>query len=255
MMGERMVGPAGQLSGQLLNDRYQVGTLLQSTAPQARRARTCCYEALDRKTGHQVFVKAVDFRHEDAASDPLWLEKMVRGLNNEIAIAELCKGLSRVARIIDKFKVTLGRDAIHCLVFVHEGESAHHLTGLIPRLRVLHGITAGLRQLHGRRVAHHDAAFRNTLIADSGRIRVCDFSAATCRDLSSPPHDEEGVIGAIHVAPPEAFYGYLHPDWQVRLTAVHWLGRQGLSAAPSLGAPEPNNASPSRAMLDARGAE
>lgn len=212
--------PATQsLSGRTLMDgRYLLMEQISATDPQEERARTACYRAVDNANGEALFIKAIDFRHEDAASKTDWLEEMVRQFNNEKAIAKLCRtrSLSRVTKFTDEFKEQIGSEIVHCLVFEHVGDDCTAIEDTAESCTVLHGIAAALKQLHSNGIAHHDPAFRNALQAASGPLVLCDLGSATCLDLPKPPHDSRFVIGSVDLAPPEALYHFEHPDRRIR---------------------------------------
>ncbi|GJM09052.1 MAG: hypothetical protein DHS20C11_13280 [Lysobacteraceae bacterium] len=215
---------ADALVGETLNGRYKLLEELATVQPDGeRRSRTGCYHAVDTKNGDKaVFVKAVDFRHEDHAGDVDRLQNMVQEFVNEREIASRCKTLSRVVSILDHDKAKIFGNIVHYLVYDFEKNRSRspipaHQTP-VERVKTLHGIAAALRQLHTNGIAHHDLSFRNTVQGNAcGRTKICDFgSASFVRSSGSVPHDEYPVIGAVDVAPPEAQYGYKPLDSRVR---------------------------------------
>jgi serine/threonine protein kinase len=84
------------------------------------------------------------------------------------------------------------------------------------RLRSLHHVATGLRQLHMRGIAHQDLKPSNVLVyAGGSESRVGDLGRA-CDQHVPAAHDELPLPGDRSYAPPEQLYGFMLPDWGAR---------------------------------------
>ena len=144
-------------------------------------------------------------------------------------LARRCVGLSRVVTALDDGSLTLpgyAQGVVSFIVFERaEGDIRRVLNvedrvELATRLRILHNMAAGVRQLHAREVAHQDVKPSNALVfgEESSPIRhakLGDLGRATDRNASSP-HDDLPIAGDPSYAPPEALYGAVPTDFGPR---------------------------------------
>ena len=82
------------------------------------------------------------------------------------------------------------------------------------KLRSLHSVAVGLKQLHGIDVSHQDLKPSNVLLF-GGESKIGDLGRSTCRTLDSPLK-REAFSGDYSYAPPEILYGVHEPDWRKR---------------------------------------
>jgi serine/threonine protein kinase len=131
--------------------------------------------------------------------------------------------MDRIVKAIDDGTATvdnspLGR--VPYLVFeLAEGDVRHHLNQLTAvdvawRLRSLHQVATGLRQLHHGGIAHQDLKPSNVLIFDKDS-KLSDLGRAAHRETAGPC-DELAFAGDMSYAPPELRYGQIDPDWSRR---------------------------------------
>jgi serine/threonine protein kinase len=90
------------------------------------------------------------------------------------------------------------------------------------KLRALHHITTGLKQLHGSDVVHQDLKPSNVVVFDSGSdnqtSKLADLGRAS-RSNAHCPFDELPWAGDVNYAPPEVFYSFYEVDWHKRRIA------------------------------------
>ena len=95
-------------------------------------------------------------------------------------------------------------------------------TGLAWRLRSIHHVTTGLKQLHAADVVHQDIKPSNVLVFDSqtnNRVsKLADLGRAS-RSTGYSPFDHMDWAGDPKYAPPEVHYGFILPDWHQRRIA------------------------------------
>jgi serine/threonine protein kinase len=86
------------------------------------------------------------------------------------------------------------------------------------KLRSLHSVAVGLKQLHGIDVSHQDLKPSNVLIFHD-ESKIGDLGRSTTLALASPLRDQ-AFAGDWSYAPPELLYGMHEPDWRKRSFAT-----------------------------------
>jgi serine/threonine protein kinase len=109
------------------------------------------------------------------------------------------------------FEVADGGDVRSHLSFSSTLESAW-------KLRSLHSVAVGLKQLHGIEVSHQDLKPSNVLLFKD-ESRIGDLGRSICLALE-PRLKDAHFLGDIHYAPPEILYGVHEPDWRKRAFAA-----------------------------------
>jgi len=163
-------------------------------------------------------------------SDPLHaLAEASRIYEFERDLARDCRSLSRVITTIEDG--TLNRagyliSMVHYIIFeVAEGDIRRVMDyssdlDSAAKLRIVHNLASGLRQLHGIEVAHQDIKPSNTLVfpphLGAERVtKVGDLGRATV--LGRPAdHDNFDVAGDRTYAPIDALYGSIPSEFAAR---------------------------------------
>jgi eukaryotic-like serine/threonine-protein kinase len=86
------------------------------------------------------------------------------------------------------------------------------------RLKSLHDISIGIRQLHKIEISHQDLKPSNILVFDTSS-KIGDLGRSVCR-LVNGPYDEMCFSGDFTYAPPEIMYKYFEKDWSKRVFAT-----------------------------------
>lgn len=86
------------------------------------------------------------------------------------------------------------------------------------RLKSLHDIAVGLKQLHAIDVSHQDVKPSNILLFKS-ESKLGDLGRSLCKDFMSP-YDDLHFTGDLNYAPPEIMYKYFDTDWNRRVFAT-----------------------------------
>jgi len=226
--------PAKLLEGMVLEGGWTVGPLLPKN-PQSTGGTFCqCYRVVT-ETGHQGFLKALDFEAAfERGTD--FIQKITVLFNFERDLLAECgkKRMDRVVRAIGSGSVypdpTNRFDLVPYLIFeVADTDIRLHLDkngdsqSLPWKLRALHHVATGLKQLHSADIAHQDLKPSNVLVFYVQNIllvsKIADLGRASKSGVASP-YDEDRWAGDRSYAPPEILYSYLDPDWSRRRIAA-----------------------------------
>ncbi len=86
------------------------------------------------------------------------------------------------------------------------------------KLKSLHDVAVGLRQLHNIEVSHQDLKPSNVLVFNSDS-KIGDLGRSMCRDIDGP-YNKQIYTGDWTYAPPEMMYRYYEKDWNKRVFAT-----------------------------------
>lgn len=107
-----------------------------------------------------------------------------------------------------------------------EGDIRSHLTfsqdvDVIWKLRSLHDVAVGLKQLHSIEIAHQDLKPSNILLYEErGLSKIGDLGRSLCRDIQAPHEIDGDFTGDFTYAPPEFLYRYIDSNWNKRVKAT-----------------------------------
>jgi serine/threonine protein kinase len=223
---------ADNLEGLTLDSGWVVGPRVQKAQGATGGFFSVCYHAT--KDGEKCFLKAFNFaqflslarQHGNDRQIVDVIGDMIGAYQYERDLSALCKN-SRVTKvafvrdageqIVSGYPITLvpylifdiadGGDARSQLSFASKLESAW-------KLRSLHSVAVGLKQLHGIDVSHQDLKPSNVLLFKD-ESKIGDLGRSTCLTLASPLKDAS-FAGDVTYAPPEILYGVREPDWRKR---------------------------------------
>ncbi len=237
-----MPNPAEQFEGLVLNGEWKVGQLRRRN-PNATGGNFCQTYTAQNSDGDVVFVKALDFSPAfiRGADQTKLLQQITELFNFETDMLDFCgsRSMDRIVRAVgsgtaDVDNSTLGQ--VPFLLFekadrdvraqMDQPASGHDLSW---KLRALHHIATGLKQLHGAGVVHQDLKPSNVLVfsADSKHqiSKLADLGRAS-RAGSYSPFDSLSWAGDPNYAPPEVNYSFIEPDWTQRRIAydLYMLG-------------------------------
>lgn len=183
------------------------------------------------RDGREGFLKALDYSAALQIPDQVAaLQALTAAYLFERSVLEQCAEarLSNVIRIYDAGQTTVkgfGQlSRVDYLIFeralwdarAHRDSLAD--VGLAWTLRSLHNVAKGLRQLHGRGIAHQDLKPSNVLVTDASTSKIGDLGRCSVTGQIAP-HDGLLIAGAQGYAPPELLYGGVDCDEQIRRRA------------------------------------
>ncbi|MBO9732401.1 MAG: protein kinase [Chitinophaga sp.] len=89
------------------------------------------------------------------------------------------------------------------------------------KLRSLHHVAVGLKQLHYIEISHQDLKPSNVLIYEKGILsKIGDLGRSLCGDLEAPHENGDNFVGDFTYAPPEYLYGHFENDRLKRLRST-----------------------------------
>lgn len=216
-----MVSAASQLLGLTLEGGWKVVSPLTKHKGGTGGNFSVGY-IVENGDGKKAFLKALDYSKALRAPDPARaLEALTKAFNFERDVLNKCRGLDRVVTALADGSVHVNGAAdgvVQYLIFeLAEGDIRGKATvaknfDLAWALRSLHQVATGMRQLHGKEIAHQDLKPSNVLVFPGNISKVSDLGRAAFKGHIAP-HDGFPVPGDPTYAPPELRYGYADPDW------------------------------------------
>ena len=220
------------LQGLQLDTGWHVEAPMQKAPGATGGFFSVCYKVT--KDGEEGFLKAFNFsKFLNLARQPGHNKQIVDVIADMIAAYKYERDLSALCRHRRLTKVAFVRDAgeqivsgypitvVPYLIFdVADGGDVRSLLSFAStlesewKLRSLHSVAVGLKQLHGINVSHQDLKPSNVLLF-KGESKIGDLGRSTCLELESSLKDES-FAGDYSYAPPEILYGVHEPDWRKR---------------------------------------
>lgn len=238
-MSEDQNGTTNQLSAAEFLEGVELnsGWKVVSKAPQAVKSTGGCFsipyvvELRKGKVVKRAFMKVLNLRRLMMASDlAREMERMTSAFNFERDTLLLCRDrkLRRVATLIEDGQHHLPNNPFPICYIIFElasGDIRKQIERfsdfqLAWRLRTLHQVAVGIRQLHGQRLAHQDLKPSNILIFEQFGAKIGDLGSADSGDApNASPRGHLSFAGDPSYAPPELLYNEVSSDWQTRRLA------------------------------------
>ncbi len=190
-----------------------------------------CY--IVEKSGQKGFLKALNVLSFLRDDKPDLLEAMAEMLNTynyEREILTRCKNrnLSKVSRLLEAGQENIPEFLVanvYYMIFEKaDCDVREHLnfTKLVDnswKLRSLHNVATGIKQLHGIDISHQDIKPSNVFVFDKAVSKIGDLGRSLCQSLSAP-HSKLDFSGDTRYAPPEVFHGFVLPEWRDKVFAI-----------------------------------
>lgn len=223
-----MTTPAKSLLGLDLPNGWKVIEALPAPKYQGGTGGFFSTGYIVEKGGQRAFMKALDFSAALQAPDPaLALQSLTEAYNFERQVLINCrdKRLSRIILALDDGKINVDPKSpvgvVQYLIFelaendVRKQLNRHQDLDLAWRLRTIHQVAVGLRQLHNEEIAHQDLKPSNVLLVKEAGGKLADLGCAAIRS-GKAPRDGLEIPGDPTYAPPELLYHYVPGDWATR---------------------------------------
>ncbi len=220
--------PPFMLEGMTLPNDWLVGKALQKKDDDTGGFFSIGYECSSPRV-RRAFLKAIDLykwldRSDDVVRDLLLWAQEVQG---ERDLLTVCKPMDRVVTVLDTGDIReLHGARLHIpvpyIIFERAETTARRsiLSDTPPmnawRLRVLHHVAVGLRQLHSRMIAHQDVKLSNVLIFPAGAGAKISDLGRSVRQGRNIPHEMQDWPGELAYAPPEVIYGFIPEEFGAR---------------------------------------
>jgi serine/threonine protein kinase len=178
------------------------------------------------KDGTRAFLKALDYSPALGRPDAADILKFLSSAYiYERDLAEKCRKMDRVVRALDYGQIQVGPDLAELVQYLilelGDGDIRQHLATVDLlntswRLRALHNVATGLKQLHGADISPQDLKPSNVVVFNGTVSKVSDLGRATTKGQPSPFESISWILCDRNYAPPEQLYGRYDADW-VRL--------------------------------------
>lgn len=221
---------AESLEGMILNNRWRVIKRIIPKKNSTGGYFSVCYEVED--NNKKAFLKALNFSSFfNLANGNIVdsIKQMTDSYTYERDLLYRCRdnSLSKVSIVIDEGVVKVPDfeiiSNVPFLVFdMAEGDIRNTIdfTNDIDyawKIKSLHNICVGLKQLHGVRIGHQDLKPSNILLFENSMVsKIGDLGRSLCQDIQAPHHGDK-FVGDINYSPPEYLYGYIESDWNTKV--------------------------------------
>ncbi|RBQ02193.1 protein kinase domain-containing protein [Pedobacter miscanthi] len=222
------------LKGRILKGKWEVTERIESKPGSTGGFFSVCYKVSD---GENIaFLKAINFvaffQIFKGRSIMDILAEQTNAFNFEKNLLLRCKSknLSKVSTILDEgeeFVEGFTINNVPYLIFeMADGDLRSRITfnnevELAWKLRSLHNVSIGLKQLHSVKIGHQDLKPSNVLLYETGiTSKIGDLGRSLCDDIEAPHEELGNFTGDFSYAPPEFLYGFIEPDWNKRIRAT-----------------------------------
>lgn len=228
---EDQISAVHALAGRTLKTGWEVVELAKSKPGATGGNFSVCY--IVKKGEQRGFLKALNilaFLRDDNPDLLQATTEMLNTYNFEKEVLERCtnRNLSKVSRLLDagheNISGYLVANVYYMIFEKADGDVRQHLnfTALVDhawKLRSLHNIATGIRQLHSINISHQDVKPSNVFIFESVVTKVGDLGRSLCEELNSP-HATRDFSGDHKYAPPEVFHKFVLPEWKAKVFAI-----------------------------------
>jgi serine/threonine protein kinase len=222
------------LEGKVLKNKWTVLKIIEPGIGATGGFFSVCYLVTDGNIN--AFLKALNFR----AFFQLFKGRPVVEIINEQTNAfkyekELllrCKSnrLSKISTILDEGEEYLTEYTIpnvpYLIFELADGDLRSRIEfnnnlQLAWKLRSLHNVAVGLKQLHSIDIGHQDLKPSNILLYEKGLTsKIADLGRSLCYHIKAPHENGVDFPGDFSYAPPEFLYGEQENDWNKRVKST-----------------------------------
>lgn len=227
---------AHALVGRKLANGWIVEEQIQTTQQSTGGFFSVCY--LVKREGQKAFLKALNifaFVQLNGGKGKRFVDivnQLTEAFIFERDLLMLCKdkNLSKVSLILDEGEEYIegySMPNVPYLIFeLADGDVRKKLTfsdnvEIAWKLRSLHNVAVGIKQLHALDISHQDLKPSNVLLFQNKVSKIGDLGRSICKMIDAPhDSDGDGFVGDTNYAPPEYLYGFNEPNWTKRAYTV-----------------------------------
>lgn len=231
LIPEDQLSAVHNLEGKKLKTGWLVTEKVKAKPGSSGGHFSVCY--LAEKEGRIGFLKAINvltFLNDDDIDLPKAMATTLNTFNYEKEILEKCgqNGLSKISKLLDSDSENMDGFLIknvHYLIFEKaEGDVRSHINfsnkvDFAWKLRSLHNIAVGIKQLHGIEVSHQDLKPSNVFVFNNDISKIGDLGRSLSETIFGP-HSKRNFAGDGRYAPPEVFNKYVLPEWRDKVFAI-----------------------------------
>ena len=221
---------AHNLVGIKLKNDWEVISKIEPSDNSTGGFFSVCY--IVQRLNEKAFLKALNFnaffQMFPGQSIVKVLQEQTNAFEFEKKLLLTCKNnrLTKVSKIIDEGEENVLGFAIpqvpYLIFEIAEGDIRSNIkfsnnVDIVWKIKSLHDVAVGLEQLHSVEIAHQDLKPSNVLLFEnSNTSKIGDLGRSLCLSIMAP-HDDGNFTGQINYSPPEFLYGYIIPDWNIRV--------------------------------------
>jgi eukaryotic-like serine/threonine-protein kinase len=220
----------------MLGMKLTTGWLVKEFIPKSEHSTgsffSVCYKV--EKDGVVAFMKAFDFAKFFQIAEPNKsvvdiLGDMIAAFRYERDLSNHCKDrhVTKVSFVVDSGEEVVNGYAVSIVPYLifelADGDVRQNLDfskklDFAWRLKSLHDVAVGLRQLHKIEVSHQDLKPSNILLFKA-QTKLGDLGRSICKAIDGP-FNKLQFAGDFNYAPPEIMYGVYEPNWEKRVFAT-----------------------------------
>nr|WP_299068104.1 protein kinase [uncultured Allomuricauda sp.] len=228
---EDQISAVHDLTGKELKTGWTVTKRVEPKPGSSGGGFSVCYLAT--KNGEEGFLKAINvlsFLNDDDIDFTKAMADTLNTFNFEKTILEKCgnQNLSKVSRLLDAGSENMTGyiiNNVNYLVFEKADDDVRNFINFSDKidfawkLRSLHNIAVGIRQLHSLKISHQDLKPSNVFVFNKEVSKIGDLGRALSDSIIGP-HSHRNFAGDARYAPPEVFHMYVLPEWQDKVFAI-----------------------------------
>jgi eukaryotic-like serine/threonine-protein kinase len=228
---EDQISATHALKGRTLQTKWKVIERVKFKPGSTGGNFSVCY--IVERDGQIGFLKALNvlsFLRDDKPDLLEAMAEMINTYNFEKEILTRCKNknLSKVSRLLEAGQENipgfLVANVYYMIFEKADSDVREHMnfTNIVDnswKLRSLHNVATGIKQLHGIDISHQDVKPSNVFVFDKTVSKIGDLGRSLCQNFPSP-HSKLDFSGDFRYAPPEVFHGFALPDWKDKVFAV-----------------------------------
>lgn len=225
---------ASSLAGKIINNKWTVLKRIEQAESATGGFFSVSYIVTDGKK--EAFLKAINFQAFfqlfQGRSIIEILKEQTNAFSFEKELLTRCrnKNLSKVVTLLDEGEEHIDGYTIpnvpYLIFEVAEGDIRSKIKfnnnlEVAWKLRSLHNVAIGIKQLHYIEISHQDLKPSNVLLYDDGVVsKIGDLGRSLCNDLEAPHENGNNFTGDFNYAPPEFLYRYVEAEWSKRVKAT-----------------------------------